>query len=52
MLVKILTFKNAVVVTCWEMANDLLALLCVTFYCALSLSRVVPWLVPCVRCGT
>ena len=39
---KNLTFKNAVMVTCWEMANDLLALLCVTFYCALSLSRVVP----------
>ena len=35
------------VVICWDRAN-LLALLCVMFYCVLSLSRVVS----CVMCNT
>ena len=35
------------VVTCWERA-DLLALLCMTFSCVLSLSHMVSWII----CGT
>ena len=42
-----LSVHFSLVITCWERAN-LLALLCVMFYCVLSLSRVVSW----VKCGT
>ena len=41
-----LSVHCSLVVTCCERAN-LLALLCVMFYCALSLPRAVSW----VRCG-
>ena len=41
-----LSVHCSLVVTCWERA-DLLDLLCVMFYCVLSLSHVVSW----VRCG-
>ena len=37
----------SLVFTCWERAG-LLAILCLMFYCVLSLSSVVSW----VRCGT
>ena len=37
----------SLVITCWERDN-LFALVCVMFYCVLSLSHVVSW----VRCGT